>query len=97
MIKTETMKTQVEAIISQLLSHEITKKDAIDRLADILPIESLADDRLKKVLNSSVSALYFSDSSDYKSYHYQIVRIITGKIDISDSFIDNIFKQLNPE
>lgn len=91
------MKEQIENIVNDLLLHDISKKDAINKIADILPIESLADDRLKRALNSSVSALYFSDSSDYKSFHYQVVRIITGKPTVPDDYIDMLYKQLNPE
>ena len=51
----------------------------------------------KAALNASVSAIYFSDSSDYRSYHYQVIRSLTGLDEVTEINISKLFNELNPE
>ena len=51
----------------------------------------------KAALNASVSAIYFSDSSDYRSYHYQVIRSLTGLDEVTEINISKLFNEMNPE
>lgn len=90
------MNDGIKNIIDKLLTHEISKSDAQQQLLYLFRSESIIPET-KEALNASVSAIYFSDSSDYKSYHYQVVRHLTGIDDISDTVIDKLYAELNPE
>lgn len=57
--------------------------------------ESQNNLRIKEVLNESVSAIYFNDSSDYLSFHYSIVKKLTGLENLNDEIINGMFRMLN--
>lgn len=52
---------------------------------------------IKAVLNASVSAIYFADNSDYKSYHYEVIRNLTNLNEPTDEDITKLFKELNKD
>lgn len=90
MIDTE---QKILSVLDDLLKHDITKSEAVTKLAALLVISPNTQEALK----ASVSALYFADSSDYKNYHKDVVRELTGVGDISDSYIRELFFTMNPE
>ena len=55
------------------------------------------NEKLTSVLREAVEALYFDDSSDYKSALYAIVSILTDNKDVDERDIYNLFKQLNKD
>lgn len=52
---------------------------------------------IKAALNASICAIYFSDSSDYRNYHYRVIRSLTGLDEINENNIAKLFNELNPE
>lgn len=81
----------------------MTENDFVSASQDDTFIESIAKSlyesqnnlRLKEVLNDSISAIYFNDNSDYLSYHYSIVKKLTGLDEISKEVINGMFRKLN--
>jgi hypothetical protein len=88
---------KVENIINSLIRHEITKVDAIEKLTLLSNISGNSNTR--SALRSSVSAIRFRDSSDYLSYHFEVVSNLTGITieELSDEKIRFIYDELNPE
>ena len=84
---------KILSVLDDLLKHGISKSEAVNKLAALLVIQP----NIKEVLNASVSALYFADSSDYKNYHKDVVRELTGVDSITDEFIRELFFTMNPE
>lgn len=89
------MKGKIEEVIDQLLKHEINKKEAIQELS-ILQVTILPPN-VKKALNASVSAIYFADNSDYRSFHYEVVTSLANIKEPTEKDIKALFYQLNPE
>jgi len=87
------MDDKILNIVNDLLKHEVSKSEACDKLKLLFTMNGI-EPNTKAALNASVSAIYFSDRSDYLSYHYQVVRSLIG---VEDVDIDKLFMELNPE
>lgn len=83
-------------ILENLLKHEISKSEAQRQLLHLYSVVCSKPDT-KAALNASVSAIYFSDSSDYRSYHYNVIRSLTGLDELTEINISKLFNELNPE
>lgn len=70
--------------------------DKMDKQLSI-PVVVESKPSTKAALNASVSAIYFADNSDYKSYHYEVIRSLTKLDEPTDEDITKLFKELNPE
>lgn len=90
------MNERILEIIENLLKHEINKSEAQSQLLCLYGVVGSRSD-VKVALNASVSAIYFSDSSDYRSYHYQVIRSLTGLDEVTEVTISKLFNELNPE
>ena len=90
------MEDNILGIIEQLTKHDISKKEAVKKL---LFLHNVVESKpsTKAALNASVSAIYFADNSDYKRYHYEVIRSLTKLDEPSDDDITKLFKELNPE
>ena len=90
------MNERILEILENLLKHEISKSEAQSQLLHLYSVVGSKPDT-KAALNASVSAIYFSDSSDYRSYHYQVIRSLTGLDEVTEINISKLFNELNPE
>jgi len=90
------MNDRILEILENLIKHNINKHEAQIQL---LYLYSVIDNKnsIKDALNSSVKAIYFSDSSDYKKYHYEVIYNLTGLNSDEEINIPYLFKELNPE
>jgi len=90
------MEDNIFGIIDQLTKHDISNTEAIKKL---LFLYNVVDSKpsTKAALNASVSAIYFADSSDYRSYHYEVIRSLTKLDEPTYKDITKLFKELNPE
>lgn len=95
-IKKVIMEREIHFIIEKLLRHDITRQEAVN---DIILCANLIgnSENVNKALNASASALYFNDSSDFKTYHYEVFCTLTGLKDAEDEDIRRIYCELNPE
>ncbi len=84
---------KILSVLDDLLKHDISKSEAINKLSALLVVQP----NTKEALKASVSALYFADSSDYKNYHKDVVRELTSVDTISDEFIRELFNTLCKE
>ena len=90
------MEDNIFGIIDQLTKHDISKKEAVKKLLFLYNVVE-SKPSTKAALNASVSAIYFADSSDYRSYHYEVIRSLTKLDEPTDECITKLFKELNPE
>ena len=90
------MNERILEILENLIKHEISKSEAQIQLLHLYSVVGSKPDA-KVALNASVSAIYFSDSSDYRSYHYKVIRSLTGLDEVTDVNITKLFNELNPE
>ena len=90
------MENSIFGIIEQLTKHDISKTEAVKKL---LFLYNVVESKLstKAALNASVSAIYFADNSDYKSYHYEVIRSLTKLDEPTDEDIRKLYEELNPE
>jgi len=90
------MEDNIFGIIEQLIKHDISKDEAVKKLLFLCnDVESKPS--TKAALNASVSAIYFADNSDYKSYHYVVIRSLTKLDEPTDEDIRKLYDELNPE
>ena len=89
------MEDNIFGIIEQLTKHDISKNEAVKKLLFLYNVVE-SKPSTKAALNASVSAIYFADNSDYKSYHYEVIRSLTKLDEPSDDDITKLFKELNP-
>ena len=90
------MNERILEILESLIEHEISKSEAQSKLLHLYSVVG-SKPNAKAALNASVSAIYFSDSSDYRSYHYKVIRSLTGLDEVSEININRLFNELNPE
>ena len=90
------MEDNIFGIIEQLTKHDISKAEAVKKLLFLYNVVE-SKPSTKAALNASVSAIYFADNSDYKSYHYEVIRSLTKLDEPTDEDITKLFKELNPE
>ena len=90
------MNERILEILENLIKHEISKSEAQSQLLHLYSVVGSKLDA-KAALNASVSAIYFSDSSDYRSYHYKVIRSLSGLDEVTDVNITKLFNELNPE
>ena len=90
------MEDNIFGIIEQLTKHDISKTEAVKKLLFLYNVVE-SKPSTKAALNASVSAIYFSDRSDYLSYHYEVVRSLTKLDEPTDEDIKKLFRELNPE
>lgn len=90
------MNERILEILENLLKHEISKSEAQSQLLHLYSVVGSKPDT-KAALNASVSAIYFSDSSDYRSYHYEVIRSLTKLDKPTDKDIRKLYEELNPE
>lgn len=90
------MNERILEILENLLKHEISKSEAQIQLLHLYGVVGSKPDT-KAALNASVSAIYFSDNSDYRSYHYEVIRSLTGLDEVTEINISKLFNELNPE
>jgi hypothetical protein len=50
---------------------------------------------IKAALNASLSAIYFDDGSDFKTYHYEVISSLTGIKEPSNKEVEELFKKHN--
>lgn len=72
-----------------------------DKLENDLAQQSQSESNANALKNSknlalyaSLSAIYFRDSSDYLSKHYDVVRRLTGIQDLPDEVINELYKKI---
>ena len=90
------MEDNIFGIIEQLTKHDISKTEAVKKLLFLYNVVE-SKPSTKAALNASVSAIYFADNSDYKSYHYEVIRSLTKLDEPTDEDITKLFKELNPQ
>lgn len=90
------IQSTIKSILEELLCHQINKVQAIEKLAAIVLTDRL-EEAQKEALNASVQAIYFRDSADYLSFHYNVVSSLTDAMDVTDDFVKTIYDQLNPD
>lgn len=81
-------------IINSLLAHEINKHEAIDQLEMLNQINS---SNVAEALKEAVSALYFADSSDYKTALYDVVRHLFSLDEVDYEKIKKLYKLFHDE
>lgn len=81
---------KIEQFIEQLIKDDRAKQSKISPISNCDVCY-----RKKAALNASLSAIYFDDSSDYKSYHYEVIRSLTGLEEPSEEDIKELFKKYN--
>jgi hypothetical protein len=86
----------IDEIFDRLFAREINREEAKKMILDKMMVLSLKNDQ-KSALNASVSAVYFSDSSDYLSYHKEVIKSLTGLNEISYEDVRRLYDELNPE
>ena len=87
------MKEYINNIITKLLNHEISKEQALNELIITNAVNNIPN--IQKSLNASVNAIYFNDSSDYLSAHYEVVRNLAMVEELDEDIIKNLFNKLN--
>lgn len=90
------MNERILEILENLLKHEISKSEAVKKLLFLYNVVE-SKPSTKAALNASVSAIYFADNSDYKSYHYEVIRSLTGLDEVTEINISKLFNELNLE
>lgn len=90
------MNERILETLEKLLKHEISKREAQSQLFHLYSVVGSKPDA-KAALNASVSAIYFSDSSDYRRYHYEVIRSLAGLDEVTEINISKLFCELNPE
>lgn len=88
------MRDKILQTINNLISHEINKQEAQDILFGLCLV--CQNPNVAGALQASVNAIYFSDSSDYRSAHYSVIKKLTG-LENEEININQLFNQLNPE
>jgi hypothetical protein len=88
------LKYKVSIIIDDLLNHNITKLDACEKISALYNTD-ITNINVTSALKASVFAIYFADNSDYKSYHYDVIRCLTGLTDLDDNQIKILFDELS--
>lgn len=90
------MEDNIFGIIEQLTKHDISKTEAVKKLLFLYNVVE-SKPSTKAALNASVSAIYFADNSDYKSYHYEVIRSLTKLDEPTDVDIRKLYEELNHE
>lgn len=89
-------KEKIRGIIAALCAHEINKDEAVEKLVYGFMTSSKSGN-IKAALKESVAAIHFADDSDYLSYHWAVVRHLSGVEDLDREKIAKMFNSLNPE
>lgn len=89
-------KTQVPMNLLEMILDYQKHVEAKFKNLDIQRVINCKPDT-KAALNASVSAIYFADNSDYKSYHYEVIHSLTNLDEPTDQDINKLMKELNPD
>jgi len=90
------MEEDILNILERLISHDISKYEAAKKIMLTLKLSDMRPST-QKALNASVSAVYFSDSSDYENYHYEVIQHLCNISRPSREDIITLYGRLNSD
>jgi hypothetical protein len=86
----------IDKVIDDLVCHEINKFEAKELLNNLFKT-NIQEGNKKQALKSAVNSIYFSDSSNYRSALYSVIRHLLS-IGYDDEInINALFDALNQE